>query len=174
MTIINRDNEDLPMGVGFHTAINIPFCKNSVVENYTLKASIGSKWELDNRGLPTEKNLKLSRYEEGFRKMGVNPLFKELDNHYEVKPINIKGKKFIGAVLEDGNKKIRLIYEMGCKYKHMTIWNGMKNKNFICIEPQSCMTNSPNLKLDKSITGFKLLRSNEVWSECCNIYTENF
>ena len=173
LEIINDGTEELPVGVGFHTAINIPFYLESKPKDYFLKASIGERWELNKRSLPTGKRISLSKEEEKFRKDGLNPLQEEMDAHYTVKSLNLKGKDFKGIIIEDRNRKIRVIYEMGEKYKHMMIWNSKGDKNFVCTEPQSWVINAPNVKLDDNITGFNLLKSEEKWSESCRIYSDN-
>ncbi|HEY8889842.1 MAG TPA: aldose 1-epimerase [Clostridium sp.] len=173
LEIINEGNEDLPVGVGFHTAMNIPFHLESKSKDYFLKASIGEKWELNKRSLPTGKRIPLSKEEEKFRKGGLNPLKEEMDGHYTVESLNVEGKDFKGFIIEDRNRKTRVIYKMGEKYKHMMIWNSKGDKNFVCTEPQSWVINAPNVRLDDNITGFNLLKFGQKWSEICKIYSED-
>ena len=67
---------------------------------------------------------------------------------------------------------IRVVYDMGENYKHFVIWNGLMNNNILCIEPQSCIINAPNVNLDNNITGFKMLNPKEEWAGTTNIYVE--
>ncbi|MBZ9634416.1 aldose 1-epimerase [Clostridium sp. FP1] len=171
--IINLSNEKMPMGIGFHTAFNIPFHPESVEKDYRLIASIDKRWEQDTRNLPTGKILELTEDEKQYVNKGINPLEKELESHYIMKNVNINGKEFHGAIIEDTSKGIRLIYEMGNDYKHMVIWNDLGGSNYVCVEPQTCAINAPNINLEDSVTGFKTLRPNETWREECRIYIED-
>ncbi|WP_298842916.1 aldose 1-epimerase [Clostridium sp.] len=173
LEIFNLGYEDLPVGVGFHTAINIPFYLESKPKDYFLKASIGEKWELNKRSLPTGKRILLNKEEKKIRKEGLNPLKEEMDGHYTVESLNIEDKNFKGFIIEDRNSKTKVIYEIGEKYKHMMIWNSNGDKNFVCTEPQSWVINAPNVRLNNNITGFNLLKFGEKWSEICTIYSED-
>ncbi|MBZ9686616.1 aldose 1-epimerase [Clostridium estertheticum] len=172
-SIINLSNEKMPMGIGFHTAFNIPFHPESVEEDYRLIASIDKIWEQNERNLPTGKILDLTIDEKQYLNKGINPLGEELESHYTLKNMNINGEEFHGAIIEDTSKKIRLIYEMGNDYKHMVLWNDKGDKHYVCVEPQTCSINAPNINLENDITGFKTLCPNETWSEECRIYAED-
>lgn len=173
VSIINLSNEKMPMGIGFHTAFNIPFHPESVEEDYRLIASIDKRWEQNARNLPTGKILDLTIDEQRYVNKGINPLEEELEAHYTLRNININGKEFHGVIIEDTCKKIRLIYEMGNEYKHIVLWNDLGDKHYVCVEPQTCAINAPNINLEDSITGFKTLDPKEIWSEECIIYVEN-
>ncbi|MGH4137331.1 aldose 1-epimerase [Clostridium sp.] len=172
-SIINLSSEKMPMGIGFHTAFNIPFHPESVEEDYRLIASIDKRWEQDGRNLPTGKILDLTTYEKQYVNKGINPLACSLESHYTIKDMDINGESFHGAIIEDTYKKLRLNYEMGNDYKHMVIWNDKGDKNYVCVEPQTCAINAANINLENSITGFKTLLPNETWSEQCKIYVED-
>ncbi|MBU3190455.1 aldose 1-epimerase [Clostridium bowmanii] len=172
-SIINLSSEKMPMGIGFHSAFNIPFHPESMEEDYRLIISIDKRWEQDWRNLPTGKILDLTIDEKQYVCKGINPLEHSLESHYTTKDMNINGKVFHGAIIEDTSKKLRLIYEMGNDYKHMVIWNDKGDKNYVCVEPQTCAINAVNINLENSITGFKTLLTNETWSEQCKIYVED-
>ncbi|MCB2296543.1 aldose 1-epimerase [Clostridium tagluense] len=173
ISIINLSNEKMPMGIGFHTAFKIPFHPESIEKDYRLIASIDKRWEQDTRNLPTGKILELTEDEKQYLNKGIKPLDKELESHYIMKNININGKEFHGAIIEDTSRGIILIYEMGNDYKHMVIWNDLGGSNYVCVEPQTCAINAPNINLEDSVTGFKTLRPNETWREECRIYIED-
>lgn len=172
-SIINLSSEKMPMGIGFHTAFNIPFHPESVEQDYRLIASIDKRWEQDARNLPTGKILDLTIDEKRYVNKGITPLACSLESHYTTKNMEINGEEFHGAIIEDTSKKIRLIYEMGNDYKHIVIWNDKGDKNYVCVEPQTCAINAPNINLDNSITGFKTILPKETWSEECRIYVED-
>lgn len=172
-SIINLSNEKMPIAVGFHTASNIPFHPESSPDDYRLIASVDKRWEQDARNLPTGKILDLTNEEKEYVNKGIIPLEHPMEAHYMLKDININGKEFNGAIIEDKSKGLRLVYEMGKEYKHMVIWNDMGDKHYVCVEPQTSAINAPNIRLDKSVTGFKTLLPNKTWSESCKLYVED-
>ena len=50
----------MPCMLGFHTAVNAPFAPGSNMEDCTFSMTIGDRWELDQRMLPTERTQPLS------------------------------------------------------------------------------------------------------------------
>lgn len=172
VSFTNNSNSSMPLMVGFHSAFNVPFHKESKREDYRLIISANERWELNSRNLPTEKKLPLNELEENFRENGMMPFAMPLDNCYTSKPINIDGSDYHGAIIVDTNKNINVYYEVGPEYKHWTIWNSGANVNFLCPEPQTCVINSPNLNLTDELTGFKLLPQGQTWSESCRIYVK--
>lgn len=173
VSVINLSKEEMPLAVGFHAAFNIPFHPESRAEDYRVIASVDKRWEQNERLLPTGKQLELSGYETGYLGNGVVPLKQPIESHYSLKHIKFNGCDFKGAIIEDTFKKIRVVYKMGEEYKHTVIWNDEGDKNYICLEPQTSAINAPNLKLDKSVTGFKTLMPKEEWSEVCKISVED-
>jgi aldose 1-epimerase len=171
-SITNLSGEKMPIGIGFHTAFNVPFHPESKDEDCRLIASIDKRWEQDERNLPTERILDLTEDEKKYLNTGIMPLGYKIESHYMLKPMNIKAGNFNGAIIEDTSKGLRVVYEMGEKYRHMVVWNDMGDKHYVCIEPQSWVINAPNIKLDDSITGFKTLEPGENWSEMCGICVE--
>ena len=169
-SVSNKSNRPMPFGLGYHTALKVPFHPESIADDYRILLSIGKRWELNDRMLPTEKQLPLSEDEMLFRGNGRRPFGPPLDNHYRALPMIIRGSSFHGAKLEDRSKNLRLIYEVGEKYKHWMIWNASGNDGFICPEPQTWVVNAPNLSLPPEVTGLTILDPNETWKETCQLY----
>ncbi|MBP2033879.1 aldose 1-epimerase [Clostridium algifaecis] len=171
-SVINKSSLKMPLGIGFHTSFNIPFHPESSESDCKLIASIDKRWEQDDRNLPTEKILDLTADEKKYLHEGIVPKGYPIESHYMLKPMNFNGHEFKGAIFEDRSKQLRLVYEMGKDYKHIVIWNDMGDKEYVCVEPQTCMINAPNVNMDDKITGFKTLEPGELWSEVCKIYLE--
>jgi len=55
VTFINHSNANMPLGVGYHTPIVIPFVNGSDKNSYKIMLSVGKRWELSDRTLPTGK-----------------------------------------------------------------------------------------------------------------------
>jgi aldose 1-epimerase len=172
-SITNLSDEKMPIGIGYHTAFNVPFHPESKDEDCRIIASVDKRWEQDERNLPTGKILDLTESEKKYIENGIIPLGYKIESHYTLKSINVNDHQFHGAIIEDTSKKLRVIYEMGNDYKHMVIWNDMGDKHYVCIEPQTWVINAPNVNLPKEITGFKTLPSKETWSEESRIYVED-
>jgi Galactose mutarotase and related enzymes len=172
ITFINCSEKLMPLGVGFHTAFNVPFQADSKKENYALTLSVGDKWLVNSRYLPTGNKVNLCDYEKKYRDGGVIPLEHPVNDTYTVQPLSFQGTPFNGAIIEDKEKNIKLYYEFGKDYKFCTVWNNEASSDFICIEPQTWMNNAPNLKLSSEETGFRVLLSGEKWSETTKIFIE--
>ncbi|WP_148552400.1 aldose 1-epimerase [Clostridium scatologenes] len=172
-SIINLGSEKMPIGIGYHTAFNVPYNLESKDEDYRVIMSIGKRWVQDERNLPTGEILDLTEAEKKYANEGVMPLGYKIEAHYTLENIELDGSKFHGAIIEDLSKNMRVVYEMGEEYKHIVIWNDMGDKKYVCIEPQTCVINAPNVGLDKDITGFKTLAPKDTWIEKARIYVED-
>ncbi len=172
ITIKNDSTAPMPMGLGFHTAFNVPFHPGSKKENCSLRFSAGERWEVNEKMLPTGVLLPLSEQEEKFRFSGVTLAGCTLSGQYRVDPIVINDREFHGAIIEDKSNGLKLIYQTGKGYKHWVVWNDGGDKDFVCIEPQTWAVNAPNINLPDDVTGFRLLQPGETWTENCKICIE--
>lgn len=170
VTVHNMDDKPMPCMLGFHTAINAPFVPGSSSDDYVFSTTIGERWELDERMLPTERTSSLSTFEESFKDetKGASPYFEEMDNHYSAEP-GVDGNRM---VLTDRREQVRLIYDVGLGYKQWMIWNNSATVGFFCPEPQINMVNAPNLSLSAEKTGLVVLQPGESWSEQSRLYAE--
>lgn len=166
--VTNRGGSPMPCLLGFHTAINAPFSPNSSMDDMEFEMTIGERWELNGRMLPTGKFQPLTESERRMKAGGVSPFFDLLDNHYTSVPKD--GKNYMA--LTDKREKVRLIYDAGTKYKHWMIWNNDAASGFFCPEPQTNMVNAPNLSLPIEDTGIIILEPGETWQETSRIYLE--
>ncbi|GAB7388954.1 aldose 1-epimerase [Bacillaceae bacterium] len=169
VTATNCGQEAMPFLFGFHTAVNVPFAKGSTAEDCACTVTIGKRWELSERMLPTGGTLPLSPEEERLKGSGIMPFFAPLDHHYSAEPQD--GRNF--AAVTDRREKVRFVYDAGVKYRHWMIWNNGASGGFFCPEPQTCMVNAPNLDLPPETTGLILLQPGETWSETSRMYVEN-
>ena len=67
LTLVNEGDADMPVLLAFHTAVNAPFAPGSTARDYKLKLTIGSRWELSKRMLPTGRHQPLSPEEEAMK-----------------------------------------------------------------------------------------------------------
>ncbi|MDF2924955.1 MAG: aldose 1-epimerase [Paenibacillaceae bacterium] len=164
----NDGQEEMPCLIAFHTAINAPFAPGSSAEDYLLKATIGQRWEMSERTLPTGRYLPLSREEEAMKNEGVNPYFQVLDNHYTVATQGGRNR----MELTDKKEGVTLVYDVGTSYKQWMIWNNGACGKFFCPEPQINLVNAPNTDLPAEEIGLFGLAPGEIWEETARFYVK--
>lgn len=170
VTFVNQSSQEMPLGVGYHTPILIPFVKGGNAGSYKIKLSVGEKWEVSERTLPTGRLLPLSAEEQLLRTTGLEPTGKPIEWAFTSEPLSIGGKAFFGAVLTDMDTNETVYYEVDPQFKHWTLWNNGGTAPWICPEPQSWAINAPNLNLPDDITGFRALLPGQSWSAYSKLY----
>ncbi|KHD37552.1 galactose mutarotase [Clostridium acetobutylicum] len=172
-SVVNLSSEEMPLSVGYHSAFNVPFIEGSEDSNCRVKISIDKFWKQDSRNLPTGESFAPTGEQKEYLENGVAVASHPIESLFSLKDIDVNGKTFRGACIEDASKNTRVVYEMSSEYKYLVIWNDMGDKKYACIEPQTSIINSPNVKLDRNVSGFKTLKPNESWSGVCKLYVEN-
>ncbi|QHT62355.1 aldose 1-epimerase [Paenibacillus lycopersici] len=167
-TVINEGDEALPCLFAFHTAINAPFVPGNSAKDYRLKLTIGERWHLNERMLPTGEFQPLTANEQLMKGEGVYPFFESLDNHYTVAPQNGRNR----MELTDTKAGLTLVYDAGTSYKQWMIWNNGATEGFFCPEPQVSLVNAPNTKLPADEIGLFSLAPGEIWQERARIYVK--
>lgn len=167
--IRNEGRDRMPCLFAFHTAINAPFVKGGQASDYTFRATIGDRYELSERMLPTGKLQELGEQEENIKQSGVYPFFEAMDNHYTVQTQN--GRNF--AEITDHKHNVTLVYDVGTSYKHWMIWNNFATEGFFCPEPQINMVNAPNVEgIDAEEIGLFGLEPGEIFEESARLYVK--
>ncbi|WP_282937372.1 aldose 1-epimerase [Paenibacillus sp. RC67] len=170
--ITNHSSEPMPLGVGFHTALRVPFHKDGREEDYRLAISVGEEWDLTPLFVSTGKLLPLDESDKALRGKGIAPTGKPYAKHFTSKAIERNGKPFYGAVLTDSARSLSLIYEVDPQYGHWTVWNDDGKSGFTCPEPQTWTNNAPNVPLPGELTGFQLLEPGAIWSAWTRLAAE--
>lgn len=166
---VNESAEAMPFMLGFHTSVNAPFATGSSVQDLETGISIGKRWELNDRMLPTERAHPLSKGEDLLSKGEGDPYFESLDNHYTAET----GKDNRNAMtIYDHRVNVRFVYEAGDAYKHWMVYNAAANGKFFCPEPQTGMVNAPNVNLPTEQTGLIRLEPGQRWSAESRMYVE--
>ncbi|WP_157061890.1 aldose 1-epimerase [Alicyclobacillus ferrooxydans] len=165
----NTGVDPMPCMLAFHTTVRVPFADDSNLNDYQFTATIGDRWELTDRMLPTGRHQLLTPEERQMQSSGVSPFFEMMDNHYSALPQN--GKNFMS--LTDTRLGIRFIYDVGMKYKYWMIFNNFGKGEFFCQEPQTSLVNAPNTGLSVEETGIVMLTSGAAWSETSRFYVED-
>ncbi|MEO3947817.1 aldose 1-epimerase [Gorillibacterium sp. CAU 1737] len=164
--IRNLGDEPLPCLLAFHTAINAPFVPGSSADDYKVKLTIGDRWAMTERMLPTGSFQALAPEEEQLRDNGVYPYFASMDNHYTAKPQGGRNR----MELTDARAGIKLVYDAGTAYKQWMIWNNGGEVGFFCPEPQMNLVNAPNVDLPAEEIGLISLAKGELFEETSRLY----
>lgn len=172
VSFTNLGMETMPLGVGFHTPIRVPFTADGNKDDYKLRLSTGKRWELNERGLPTGKLLELTNDELLLLNEGIRPTGKGFEYALTDEPIMEEGKSYHGAIITDTKKDISVYYEVDNQFKHWTLWNNGGEVDYVCPEPQTWAINAPNINLPQSITGFQALGGGKTWSGTTRFYVK--
>lgn len=167
--LVHNDGDDvMPCLLAFHTAVNAPFAPGSTAQDYRLKCTIGERWELNDRMLPTGAFQELQPEELQLQGEGVNPFYGAMDNHYTAVPQNGRNR----MELTDSKAGVTLVYDVGTSYKQWMIWNNGAREGFFCPEPQINLVNAPNVDLPAEDIGLFSLQPGEYWEERARIYVK--
>ena len=172
VSFTNLGTEPMPLGVGYHTPIRLPFIKGTNRADYKLRLSAGKRWELNDRSLPTERLLFLTEEESRLRGEGMNPTGKPIEIALTDEAILDEGKPYHGAILTNTKEKISVYYEVDSQFKHWTLWNNGGEVDWVCPEPQTWAINAPNLKLPATVTGMQAVEGGKSWSGTTRFYVK--
>ena len=168
--IENTGDTPMPCMLGFHTAVLVPFAPSSSAADCTFTLTIGERWQLDERKLPTGRFQPLNAGEQNMKSGGVSPFFEAMDNHYSAAPVDGHNQ----MVLTDSKAGVRFIYDVDLGYRHWMVWNNNAGGTFFCPEPQINMVNAPNVELPADVTGLVILQPGESWTGTSRMYAESF
>ena len=158
----NKSQERMPVGVGFHTPLMIPF-EGGEAKDYRLRVAVGEQCELSERNLPTGGRIPLNEQFLKLRNEGLQVTDCEaIEAGFTLEEIELDGKSFRGAVVEHLTSGHKICYEVDEKSIYWTIWNNGGDKPYCCPEPQSWITNAPNAADPKS-AGFCAIEPDKSW-----------
>lgn len=171
VSFTNLSTLNMPLGVGYHTAIHIPFTPGGNPADYILRMSAGDAWELSERTLPTGKRLPLDDLSalpfEGIPPTGIG-IEKVMSNS----PIVEDGKPYYGAIITDQGANVTVCYEVSPEFGFWTLWNNGGEEPYICPEPQTWIHNAPNLLIPAEESGFKHVAPGATWSASVKLYVK--
>jgi aldose 1-epimerase len=164
--IRNNGESELPCLLAFHTTLNAPFHPQGSAKECRLKMTLGQRWEMNERMLPTGDFQLLSQEEEAMKGEGIYPYFASMDNHYTAVPQNGRNR----IELQDRQVGCTLVYDVGTSYKQWMIWNNNASEGFFSAEPQINLVNAPNTDLPAEEIGLFSLKPGEIWEETARMY----
>jgi aldose 1-epimerase len=166
ISIQNNGQERMPCLLAFHTTVNTPFAANSTAADYQFKLTIGERWEMSERMLPTGKYQPLSPDEAKMKSGDLSPFFEAMDNHYTVETQDGRNR----MELTDHRNQVTFVYDVGTSYKQWMIWNNNATEGFFCPEPQINLVNAPNTSLPPEEIGLFGLDPGAIWEETARMY----
>ncbi len=167
----NRSEQSMPVGVGFHTPIMIPFAGGEAAD-YRMRVAVGEQVELSARNLPTGKRLPLNEQYAKLRGEGLQVTDCEpIEAGFTLQEIEVDGKLYRGAVVENLKTGVRAFYEVDEKTIYWTIWNNGGQEPYCCPEPQSWVTNAPNAA-NREAVGFAAIAPGEKWKAVYKLYAK--
>ena len=169
VAFFNRSDAPMPVGVGFHTPMRIPFAEGADAD-YVMRAAVGEQVELNERNLPTGRTLPLTEQFARLREGGLRVTGCEaIEAGFTLREIEVDGRPYRGAVVENLRTGVRTFYETDDKTVYWTIWNNGGQVPYCCPEPQSWWTNAPNLS-DPAAAGFQAIEPGGKWSMKFRLY----
>ena len=160
--ITNLSGLNMPIMLGFHTTFNTLFTTQSLPKNIFVHVPIAQEYErsIENY-LPTGQTPDLDHISSSLNNGCFNPFLTPISRHYRGNPGNM--------VIYDAGRDLSLVYENDDKYAFRLIYNGNADE-YICLEPQTCIVNSPNSPFSKEESGFDWLSPGKTKSYNSKIY----
>lgn len=172
VTFTNLGTDTMPLGVGYHTPIRLPFLENSSKSDYKLLLSVGKRWELNERSLPTGNLIELTDEESLLRSVGMTVTGKPIEIALTDKALMLNDREYHGAILTNTVQDISVFYEVDKQFKHWTLWNNGGEVDWVCPEPQTWAINAPNIAMPAEVTGFQTLKAGATWSGTTRFYVK--
>lgn len=160
--IYNLSSAKMPALLGFHTTFNSVFAEGGLPENITVLAEFDEEYERNPKTyLPTGNTLSPDDVSTALLYGKFNP-FTSVSKHF-------RAEKKQKLIIFDSKKGLSVVYEPDKKFKFRLIYNGDAS-GYICLEPQTCLTNCPNSPFDREYAGFDYICPNESKIYTSKIY----
>jgi len=159
--ISNPDSRPLPWGLGTHAYFRLPFGSNSQPENCVAMVPISEEWELE-EFLPTGKRLPV----ENRFALRTGARFGELQLDNVFTGWQSDGGT-VRASIFDERAGIELTQVCDAEYFRELVAYTPPQRNAICLEPYTCVTDAINLHQRDLNTGLQVLAPGEVVQTWC-------
>ncbi len=158
VTITNTSDKQLPYGICNHTTINGPFTSNGDPLQTRIFVTIGDKWPLNQRNLPTCDFVTLDNHDRQYLTGSMIPVKHIINNDvYNCETYDVDGLPFRGAIITDLETGNEIRYEVDDNFKFWVLWNDGGEKGYFCPEPSTWMIDAPNLPLPGEESGYEEL-----------------
>lgn len=156
VSIRNDSGQNMPAALAFHTTFRVPFLNGSDPEEVrlTLDTSVEYGRNMANY-LPDGTFREVYEGKEELDAGTFRPschtisrFFRNSDRHT--------------MELRDDRAGMTVRYRTGADYGYWMVYNG-GNKDFLCVEPQTWLSNCPNAPFDRNETGFHYIEPGKSW-----------
>ena len=153
LSVTNLSRENMPIGIGYHTTFGLPLVRGGEEGEVSLYLDAEEEILRDANYLPTGEIRRDTPLLEELNRGTLVPSLQPLSVH-------LKMGKSRQMRLTDRKNGIQVVYQPGEAFGFWTLFNG-GHRDFVCVEPQSWMTNSPNAPFPREESGFSFLRPGE-------------
>lgn len=134
----NNSDKNMPFAAAFHTTFNLPFTKGEKAEDISVLINAKALAERNGQNfLPTGRKIKKFDFKESLEKGEFKPFGKAVSYLFELEKKEVR--------LINSKENVSVIYSFDEKYKYCMAFNGGAN-DFLCLEPQTWLTNCPNIE----------------------------
>ena len=150
VTLKNDSSQNMPYALGFHTTFAVPFTADGQKHDIRLGLDVGREIVRDENHLPTGEIIDDSPLRQALLNDQINPCEHSFSHHFEM-----SGRHEMR--LTDIGTKCWIHYRASDEYHYWMLYKG-EGTDYLCVEPQTWMINSPNAPFHREETGFTALR----------------
>ncbi len=154
VTVTNLSRLDMPVALGSHTTFRLPFTAGSRAEAVTMQLDTDLEYSRNMTNyLPDGKCSRQYPDQDALKQGTFVPAPHRMSRLFRM------GKNR-DLVLTDPESAIRMTYSALKGYGYWMVYNGI-SPDFLCVEPQSWLSNCPNAPFPRNETGFDFLTPGE-------------
>lgn len=155
LEVMNRSESNMPLLMGFHTTFCAAFTQTSRREDIRVYADLSEEFERNMENyLPTGNKPAFDEVGKALAAGTFCPFGQPTSKHY-------RAASPYRMVLYDAGRDLSVVYENDEKLPFRLIYNANADE-FICMEPQTSLANSPNSPFSRDEAGFGYLLPNET------------
>lgn len=160
LCIKNTGDTPMPVGVGFHTTLNLKFLPGADMDELLLTMPVKRQIMLDKASIIPTGERGITPLGKALCAGGVPPRGKALSAHFE------RACKMTVRLLDKQSGRA-VTYLVSPSLAYFMLWNAGGQTDFVCPEPQSWIIDAPNQSKEEDESGFRALLPGEefeVWT----------
>ncbi|MBP3647736.1 MAG: aldose 1-epimerase [Clostridia bacterium] len=164
VTATNRSQSRMPVGVGFHTALNAYFMPDDREPSH-YRIRLSSEEEIVNGPpmfIPTGERKRDTELLTLLNGEGYQPQGEYMSRHL------LRGDGGAQLVHLPSGRSVH--YDVSDALRYWVLWNGNGTQGFVCPEPQTWMIDAPNQSQDTEKSGFRALEPGESLTVQTHLY----
>ncbi len=161
LRVVNDGDAPMPVGVGFHTTLNVCFLADRNPAHYRVTVPVAEEIALNRETiLPTGERIRDNALIRALNGGGIAPLERAISDHF------VRAPGEAALTHQPTGRSIR--YRTSPELNFWMLWNAGAGKDFFCVEPQTWIVDAPNQSHDSRVSGFRALAPGEaltLWTE---------